>query len=169
MCSVIGFLVFAVGQAFLYSMPDAEPAEIAYVVMLHFVLPLGAFYSIINNIPLSRWVIAIYVVTLGGATIAGKGVLGELSSDMAYRNEIAVGSMVAVLLWLFVSPKMRYYYAVISGKQIPDDLASREAELQPKNWLGPKARAALAWFLDHMETVVLVGFIVLTIFAYVQT
>ena len=167
--SVIGFLLFAVGQAFMYTSMGATGLEATYVTVLHFVLPLAAFYTIISNRPLSRMVIAVYVIAVCGATIAGKGFLGKLEFDPNVKTIAAIAIASAILGWLFGSPKMRYYYAAISDKPIPSDLADRVDELQPKNWLGHKQRAALAWFLDHMETVVLFGFIILAIYAFART
>lgn len=167
--SVIGFLVFAVGQDFLNFDVAAEPAEIAYVTMLHFVLPLLLFYLIISNSPLSRWVIVVYTATLCGATATGKGVLGRMAQDALYVEAIAIAISVVILLWLFASPRMRFYYATISGRPIPIDLEERAHELQSGSLLGPRSRVILEWILDHAETTVLLAFIVLVFYAYAST
>lgn len=167
--SIVAFLVFAVGKAFVFGGLDANAPEVAYVVMLHFILPFLAFYTVTNNSPLSRWVIALYSITLSGATIAGKGLLGDLSQHIDYRTEIAVGAMVIVMLWLFASPKMRFYYAAVSGKPPPPDLEARADELRPKDLLGAKGRAALDWLLGHAETMVLLGFIILAFYAFASS
>lgn len=166
--SVIGFLVFAIGHAFLYSNAEGNELEVLYATVLHFALPLAVFYLVTSNSPLSRHVIALYVGVICGATIAGKGYLGGLDVDPNHRLILCVAVSAAMFGWLYLSPKMRYYFAAVSGKPIPIDLAGREEELQPKDWLTPKAKAALAWFLDHLETSVLLGFIGLTIYAYVS-
>lgn len=167
--SVIGFLVYAVGQDFLNFDVAAEPEEIAYVTVLHFILPLLLFYLIISNSPLSRWVIAAYTAILSGATMLGKGVLGSMTRDAPYAEAVAIAITVVVLLWLFASPKMRYYYATISGRPIPFDLEDRAHELQSGSLLGPRSRAILEWVLDHAETTVLLAFIVLVFYAYAST
>ena len=168
--SVIGMLVYAVAHS-VGDTASSQPIGIsaAYVALLHFILPLVTFYTVSSNSPLSRLVITIYIVTLCSATIAGKGLLGELQVDETYRTSIAVAILVVVLGWLLGSPKMRYYYAAISNKEIPKDLAARDAELQGGSWLSFRARIAIDWFLDHMETLVLLGFIALAFYAVRQT
>lgn len=167
--SVVGFLVYAVAQNLTRTGTGAGGPEMAYVATLHFVLPLAAFYSITTNSRLSRIVITIYALTLGAATISGRGILGELPIDPAYRIAITAGALLITFAWLFGSPRIRYYYAALSDKPIPPDLASRESELQPKNWLSPKVRSAVVACLDYIETIVLLGFIVVVIYAFIST
>lgn len=166
--SVIGFLVFAVGQTLSYSQLDATAAEATYLVVLHFILPLAAFYTISVNSPLSRWLIVIYAIALSIATVAGKGVLGNLPGNPVYRTEIAIGALAVVLLWVFASPRMRYYYAIISNEPIPADLEARAAELEPKILIGPRTRAAMGWFVDNAASMVMLGFIGLMVFSCVS-
>ena len=167
--SVVGMLIYGVAVSISGSTSDSVGVNAAYVVVLHFVLPLCAFYAISTNSPLSRSVIVTYILVLCAATIAGKGFLGELQIDQTYKTLATVVTLVAILAWLFGSPKMRFYYAAISNKPIPEDLVSRASELHGGNWLSPKARENIAWVLDHLETIVLLGFIVIVIYAFVST
>jgi len=167
MFSVVGTLVYAVAV----SMGDTgtyEPTgiEALYIAVLHFVLPFGVFYSINMNSPLSRPIIAVYTLVLSAATIAGEGFLGNLLSDDSLRLYAALAVAVPVLAWLFASPKMRFYYATISGKPLPPALEARANELRGGPWLSPRGRAVLEWFVDHMETLVLLGFIALVLIAF---
>jgi hypothetical protein len=75
---------------------------------------------------------------------------------------------VAIILWLFVSPKMRFYYAVISGKSIPPDLEARAAVFMDESKLNPKVRTVLDWVADHIESLALLGFSVLAVYACVS-
>ncbi|MGB5164563.1 MAG: hypothetical protein WBN09_12730 [Woeseiaceae bacterium] len=165
--SVVAFLAYAVKATLGYD--NSTPAEAAYVAILHFVLPVCILYTIHANSPISRIAIAAYAVTMGIATTLGKGLLGSLPIEEAPRVAASVTGLLIVLTWLFASPKMRYYYAVISNRPIPDDLRGRADELQGGVTLGRRARAALEWFVDSMETVVLVGFIVAVIVALLST
>jgi len=168
--SVVGVLVYAVGQSVIgIGTLETRGIAAAYIALLHFVLPFGVFYTISVNSPLSRIVIAAYAVILCAATIAGKGFLGALEFDETLRNLFAVVALFLVFSWLFGSPKMRFYYALISNKPVPSDLVSRAADLSGGSWLSPKARGRLAWFLDHMETIVLVGFMLAAIYAFIST
>jgi hypothetical protein len=167
--SVVGMLFYGVAVSISGSSSDSVGIEAAYVAVIHFILPLCAFYAISTNSPLSRIIVATYIVTLSSATIAGKGFLGELQIDETYKILVSAGILITVLSWLFGSPKMRFYFAAISNKPIPVDLVTRASELHGGNWLSPKAREKLAWFLGHMETIVLLGFIVAVIYAFVST
>ena len=167
--SVIGMLVYAVAQSITTVNIEPDGVRAAYVALLHFVLPFVAFYTITTNSPLSRTVIVTYVVILSSATIAGKGFLGELPYDPIYKALIAAAVLVVILIWLYGSPKMRFYYAAVSDKPIPSDLIAREVELQHVTRLSPRARATIDWFLDHLQTIVLLGFIVTAVYAFVST
>jgi hypothetical protein len=168
--SVVGVLLYAVAQSVTGTGGlETRGIAAAYLAVLHFVLPFVVFYTITANSPLSRLAIAAYVLILSTATMAGKGLLGELQFDPVHKAFAAVAVSVVVFYWLFGSARMRFYYAAISNKPMSPDLASRAEELHGGNWLSPKARESLAWFLDHMETIVLVGFIVAAIYAFVST
>ena len=165
--SVVGVLVYAVAQSVTGT--ETLGVEAAYVAMLHFVLPFGVFYAISANSPLSRLAIAAYAVILCSEAVVGKGFLGALQIDESRKIMFAAGILLSVFAWLYGSPKMRFYYTAIASKLMPADLASRAAELHGGNWLGPKARENLAWILGHLETIVLLGFIVVVVYAFVST
>ena len=116
-----------------------------------------------------RGIEAAYIAIIASATIAGKGFLGSLQLDETIKTVVVTAVVLVVFVRLFRSPKMRYYYASISNKPIPPDLALRAVELQGGTWLSPQARESLAWFLDHMETIVMVGFIFAAIYAFMST
>ncbi|RZV39047.1 MAG: hypothetical protein EX272_01105 [Chromatiales bacterium] len=166
MFSVAGTLVYAVAV----SMGDSgtfEPTgfDAFYIAVLHFILPFGVFYSINMNSPLSRPIIALYALVLSGATIAGKGFLGNLPVDDSLRLYATMAVALLVFGWLYGTPKMRFYYLTISGKTLPPELEARADELRAGPWLGPRGRAILEWFVDHMETLVLLGFIAAVLIA----
>ena len=167
--SIIGVLVYAIAISItgMSTGPDVQSA--AYVAVLHFLLPLSIAYTIGGNHPLSRILIAIYVVVLGAATLLGLGFLGELRIGDSIKAVGSVAFLSAVLIWLFQNPKMRYYYALVSNESIPPDLEARASELAGRNWLKPKTKAILEWFADHLETVVLLGFIAVAIYARIRT
>ncbi len=167
--SIIGVLVYAIAISItgIRTGPDAQSA--AYVAVLHFLLPLSIAYTIGGNHPLSRILIAFYVVVLGTATLLGVGFLGELHFGDSIKAVASFASISAVLIWLFRNPRMRYYYALVSNDSIPPDLEARASELAGRNWLKPKTKAILEWFADHLETVVLLGFVAVVIYAFVNT
>lgn len=170
MFSIVGTLVYAVVMSTTGNAgSDILGLEAAYIAVLHFVLPFGVFYSISTNSPGSRVTIAAYFVILFLATIGGKGYLGAIQISETTTIIFATAVLVLVLVWLLHNPKMRYYYAAISNKPIPSDLEPRVSELSGKSWLSPRSRAILEWVAGHLETVVLIGFILAAIYAFVST
>jgi len=165
--SIVGVLIYTVTQSL--AGVEKRGFEAAYVAVLHFVLPFGVFYTISANSPLSRLAIAAYALILSSATVAGKGYLGSLQFAESHKVIVIAASLFALFAWLFGSPKMRFYYTSISNKPMPLDLAVRAEDLHGGNWLSSKAREKLSWFLDNLETLVLVGFILAAIYAFVST
>lgn len=167
--------VFSAAASLVYAvfatLNSAEPvgAEAAYIAVLHFVLPVCIFYTINVNSPLSRFAIGLYVITLSAATVLGKGFLGNLPIAETTRVVASAVGVVVILLWLFVSPKMRFYYSVIAGRPISEELGARAEELRGGVNLSPGVRTVLEWFVDRMETAVLLGFIAVVLYAWWST
>lgn len=168
--SVVGALVYSIFQSTAEISISAMATEkSAYVAVLHFVLPFCVFYSISTNSVLSRMLIVIYLLILYFATIGGKGVLGELPLEPETRLVVASAILLLVLAWLFRSPKMRLYYALIADKPVPKDLESRASDLLTRNRLSPKNRARVEWLIDNLETLILLGFIFAVFIALMST
>jgi hypothetical protein len=169
--SIVGVLLYAALTSIsgIGSAPAIEAEKAIYIAVLHFALPFGLAYAVSTNHPVSRLLIALYAAILCGATVMGKGVLGTLNTDDTVRSLGSMVFLLVVLYWLYATPKMRYYYALISDQPVPDDLQSRASELSGKKWINPKIRAVLDWVVDHLETVVLLGFIAAVIYAFVST
>ena len=168
MFSVVGVLVYAVARQLAaggWGSSGVVGVEAMYVAALHFVLPFGVFYAINMNSPYSRPIIAVYTLILAGATIAGEGFLGNLLADDSLRLYATLAVALPVFGWLYGSPKMRFYYLTISGRPLPPELEARADRLRGGPLLGPRGRAILEWFVDHMETLVLLGFIAAVLIA----
>lgn len=168
MLSVIGTLVFAVwigiGAGDEPSLEDA-----IYIAALHFVVPLGVTYTVTTNNPMSRFLILGYFLALYVSIVQGKGFLGNLNWNAELK---AIGStvvLVIVILWLFISPRMRFYFAMISGKPITKDLELQSAKFMDDSKLNPKVRIVVDWFAERLETFVLLGFIAVVLYAYINT
>lgn len=164
MFSVAGVPMYAVALAVTGT--DIDNAEAAYVAVVHFVLPLGLFYAVNANSPLSRPIVAVYFLILGVATYLGKGFLGHIAIDQVITQAATIVILPVVLLWLYATPKMRVYYALIRGRDIPFELEERRNDLTTTDWLGPRSKAMLSAVLDNMETIVLMGFILATLAAF---
>lgn len=168
--SIVGTLVYAVFKAVSVTGHSLGVDEGAiYIAILHFALPFVVLYTISTNSWLSRHFIALYNLILYGATVTGHGVLGSIEVSETLRFATASAFLLAVILWLYVSPTMRVYYAVISGKPIPEGLEDRQSKLVAGSSLSPKWRGRVEWLLENMETLILVGFIVTCILAFLST
>ena len=168
-CSVVGVLIYAVVVALRVDVSSVSAELAAYVAVLHFLLPTGIAYAIATNSPMSRPLILVYLLLLGGATAAGLGYLGSFPVPASIRIPISGAAFVLVTLWLYRSPGMRVFYAVLADKPVPPALATRSEDIIESNKIDPRLRATIDWVSDHLETVVLLGFIVVVIYAFVST
>lgn len=167
--SIVGVLCYSV----VLAVSDITSSDIGiensiYIAVLHFMLPFGVAYTVTTNNRLSRYIIAVYCVILYSATMAGKGLLGSLSVEFSVKAVLSTFVLILMGVWLFGSPKMRYYYALISDRPIPPELESRAVELAGRNWLGPRASAAVEWITDHLETLVLISVTLVAVFSCVS-
>jgi len=154
--SMVASLLYAAATGLgAISVPPAE--EAIYIAVLHFVLPVVVIYTVTTNSPASRFLILGYFVTVYTATPNGKGFLGAIDVHAELRTMIATVILIAIGSWLFLSPKMRFYFALIAGKPIPSDLESRAARFMDQSKLNPKVRMVIDWIVDHIETVALLG------------
>lgn len=167
--SVIGVLFYAIAITTTGSLPEPDPVGATYVAVLHFVLPLMVTYTISGNYSSSRILITIYVAVLYGAILLGIGYLGRLETEPAVKEIVTTAAVAVIAAWLYRSPKMRFYYAIVSGKPVPSDLVGREEELAGRAWLSPKRRATLEKVADNLETLVLFGFIAVVVYALIST
>ena len=165
--SAVGVLIYAIAMALAYGEPAGPDA--IYIAVLHFILPICVFYTINVNSPLSRFAIGFYAVTLGLATILGRGFLGNLQIPETTRIVASVAVLATIIYWLFGSPKMRFYYATIANRPIADELRARADELQGGLSLSPRVRTVVEWIIDRAETAVLLGFIAVVFYAYWST
>lgn len=168
--SIVGVLLYSVALSLtgLRFAPD-DAVDAAYVATLHFVLPICIFYAVSTNSALSRPLIGIYFAILYIATVGGIGYLGLLPIGEIARFAYATLCLSLVAWWLLRSARMRLYYALISGQPVPPDLAGRVDELTYRYALTPTAKARIDWLIDHMENLVIIGFIVVVLIAFSLT
>jgi len=168
MLSVIGTLVFAVWTGVgAGDEPSLEDA--IYIAILHFVVPLAVTYTVTTNHPTSRLLILGYILALYVSVLQRKGFLGNLDGNPELKAIVSTAVFIVVVLWLFVSPRMRFYFAMISGKPITKDLELQAATFMDDSKLNPKVRIVVDWLAERLETVVLLGFIAVVLYAYVST
>jgi len=168
--SIIGTLWYAVSQTLtLFGSPADSPATDIFVGFLNFALPLLVAYTISANHPSSRILILGYATAVYVWALYTERLSEVLSQGPYISAAIATIAYVFVLIWLFRSPKMRYYFALIKNRPVPADLLEFGDSLAGDSWLSENARNRLNWVADHLETIVLVGFIVVVIIAFSVT
>lgn len=155
--TVVYYLMIVLGD--VVASTSIEPASAIYVSVLHFLLPFTIALSISTNSPLSRPLIVLYFLVLCGATMLGKGFAGGVDIDGGLKATISVAVFLAVSAWLFLGPKVRAYYALLAGDDVPMGTGDQAVELIEDPWPGKKARATIEWLADHLETLVLLGLI----------
>lgn len=116
--SVTGTLFYGVATE-LGGGPRYSPLEMTGIAIVYFVLPVLAAHTISTNHAVSRTLISVFLVAL---TTRALSILESASiGDDARAILMLVGFVVAGLLvwWLFFSMKIRVYYALITGADIP--------------------------------------------------
>lgn len=168
--SIVGVLGYAVAAG-LGILGFSAPSRIdaLYIAVLHFLLPLSIAYTVSTNSPASRFLISVYVIVLFVATVTGRGYLATLGNNATLRIIIAAGALVLLLTWFFRSPRMRIYYILLQDQPIPADLEDRAYELAATSSLSPRTKRLMEWLTGHLEIVVMLGFIVLVIYAWVSS
>ncbi|MDJ0917835.1 MAG: hypothetical protein QNJ05_08730 [Woeseiaceae bacterium] len=168
--SVAGVLVYGVAHALghtgstVTSLPDG-----LYIAILHCLLPIGISYSIFANSPLSRPLLAVYVLILGSATALGYGLLGSLTDVAAIRASVVLLAAGTTLFWLFRNSRMRVYFALIAGRPVPPELEEHAERLEATNGFGTKARQTIEWLVESVELLILLGFIVTVFYSFYST
>ncbi len=119
--SVTGTLFYAVATQLRVGTSTPDVKEI-FVSLLYFVLPVLIAHSIAVNRAISRPLIVIYTSAIAYQIFRW---LERTPESFQYRTEslFSVGIVVLMILWwLFGNMKMRVYYALISGRDLPDDI-----------------------------------------------
>ena len=128
--SIVGVLVYATARTLSVTQgTGVDGTHAIFIALFHVVLPVCIIYSVATNSPLSRILITLYCVILYFTTVAGYGITGSFSPSVATRAITATVLLIAVLIWLYRSPKMRVYYALVSNTQVPDELEEHADEI----------------------------------------
>jgi len=164
--STIGTLLYGVFttisiQSDMYDTPLLQMA----VASLHFLLPIVIAYTIVVNSPLSRPLILVYTVSISAVFLNQWQLSGLELTLSTSRLAIVIIGAGTVIFWLYRSKKMRYYYALVSDRVVPEDLLPYGESLIGDSWLNEKLRSRINWLANHLESIVLIGFIIATLIA----
>jgi len=126
--SVTGTLLYAVDTQLRMGTSTPGGKEI-FVSLLYFILPVLIAHSIAVNRSISRPLIVLYTSAIAFQIFRW---LEGRPESFQYRTEciasVSIGFLM-ILWWLFGNIKMRVYYALISGRDLPDDLPLPADEL----------------------------------------
>lgn len=100
--------------------PDRSPVQTIVEAFIYFILPFTVLYTISTNNPASRFLILAYFGLTSVAIAKYQPAL--LSTLESPALIVYVLFMAVTVLWLFVSPRARAYYALIGGSPVPKDL-----------------------------------------------
>lgn len=166
---IMVLIAYVIGALSSSSANYFEPATALYIAIGFFIIPLGIVHTVSMNNPLSRSLLLIFVFMNIAAVCLDFPFYADL--PLAFRDKVIaicfIGSV--ILYWLFRNPRARYYYAAITGRPLAKDLAQREQELADNKWLSAGAQRKLDWFTEHMETIILLGFVVVVLLAFLGT
>ena len=133
------------------------------------VLPLLVSWTILSNYPISRWLMLAYYGSAALAYFDWRGVEPPWSEQDAAPMSLAIAGFALLVYWLFRSKRMRFYYAQIRHRPIPDDLAEEAAYLVRSSRLTPRALKIVESLADRLELIGALLVIATLIYAYVST
>ncbi len=135
---------------------------LAPAILGFLVLPILISKAIATNWPVSRPLIALYLALMVYHATFPIDRIAATDDEKNLLFALALVVAGSLLWWLYRNAKVRLYYALVSGKQVPEDLAdSVDSLLQPgtvENVLSRVGRylaPVLEWLL---VVIVLVGF-----------
>lgn len=168
--STIGTLLYAVFTTVSMESGfyDAPPGLVVFS-FLHFLMPVVIAYTITTNNPSSRILILAYLITASLLFLNGWDFPRLATSVSPHHAIIVFVTVVLTVHWLYRSRKMRYYYAMIRDQGVPPDLVQYGDALAGDSWLSERMRTRIYWLTDNLETVVLIGFIVVVLIAFGMT
>lgn len=129
--SVTGTLIYGVAVQ-LRTSTNVAVVELVYVTVLHFLLPLLIAWSIAVNRQFSRPLLAIYTLLVTFEAFFWIRAQSWPQQNQTYAWLGLATAVLLVFVWLYATLRMRIYYALISGRALPDGLPrSAEEILQP--------------------------------------
>jgi hypothetical protein len=129
--SVTGTLIYGVAVQ-LRTSANVAVVEMVYVAVLHFLLPLLIAWSIAVNRQFSRPLLALYTLVVAFEVFFRIRAQTWSQPNQTYAWLGLATVMLLVFVWLYGTLRMRIYYALISGRALPDDLPQPAEEiLQP--------------------------------------
>ena len=165
--SIVGVLVYATAKTLSVTHgTGVDGAEAIYIALVHVVLPVCIIYTVATNSPLSRILITLYCVIVYVATVTGSGITGSFSANVATRIISASVVLIAVLIWMYRSPKMRVYYALISNAVPPEDLGRPAEEIIAPTRLERALTRAEEAIMPYVEMLVGLFIVVVCIYAF---
>jgi len=142
-----------------YSAPMFSPTEVILLVVFCGVVPMLTAHSIATNRPSSRWLLIALVAGLLGLGVLWLHPRAASRVEAVSTMAIACALLVLVYWWLFRSARMRVYYALASGRPVPQDLADSELSTADGDRILGALRA-VGPFLEILVVIVIIAAVV---------
>lgn len=153
--AMIAVLLIYFANTVMYGFDSFLPREGILLALFVGVIPMLVLYTVLENLPVSRWLILIELLFGLGALLswAGKAPLAR------QEHWVYVGVFLAVpaaIYWLFFSARLHTYYAVLSGKQPLDE--NTEATIRsPKYRVLIRVVSAYAPYMELVAAILILA------------
>lgn len=165
--SVVGAMMYSVVIGLSVNAgPSTSPSRLALLAVVLVVLPVLIMIAIQDNRPISRPLILVWTIA---------GICMFATADRWASDEIGAGTVIAtclaaaaIVLWLYASRTLVCFYALLKGRPVPDGLEEIARRLVDPDPEKSALRRFADWLADHFESLVLIGFSLLAVFACVD-
>lgn len=166
--SIMGTIVYSLYLSLdgLVFNAEMDPSDALSIAVLHFLVPFAVAVSISTNSPLSRPLITLYFLIASLAALMGRGYFAAISINPPLHASLTLALGIVVVGHLHASRKMRAYYALLRGDEVPAGTGDAAIDLIENPWPGERTRALLNWVAEHLETVVIIGLIVAVVLGW---
>ena len=163
---IAGLLVFTVFEQLQPGTSSAAPGLMIATAVVYFVLPIAIILAVWTNRGASRPLIVLFLAAVTMHAVIATAGVPEISS---YIRMLAAAEILIVAGWLFISLKLRVYFAIVNDKPLPTDLPRPVEEiLAPGNlerWF-QRTSDTVAPFLELLVTFLILSAVIV---AYLRT
>lgn len=141
----------------------------AFVAAVYFVLPVLIAVAISTNRVSSRPLILIYSLAVTWQLIARLDRIIESPDTRGAALFAITLALIGITWWLYRSPRLRVYYALISDRPMPDDLAADVERLTSPGRFESAFGRAGQFIAPYLEVIVVVLVIATVLIAFGMT
>jgi hypothetical protein len=167
--SVTGTLLLGVSrQLAAGGAPDDSASALVLIAFFWFLLPILLATTIVTNRAPSRLLSLAYFGFVAVEVARYIDTLTYAPATRSYLAAVAGLLWLAMLYWMYRSARMRIYYALISGRPVPDDLAGRVDELTSPGRTESMFGRISGWVAGYTEILAAIVILAFVIVAWVS-